>query len=176
MIEKDKMEQIEKQVSGLLKEYGYTPQAGASVDIVKFVQSLGFVVGNAKLPQNEDGFLAINPRDADMSKVIGVNTDRSPDWKRFIVAHEFAHSLLHYNVGSVYLHRENKKGKDEQENEADYFAAALLMPRDSFKLSCRNLSAHGLTENALYMQLASIYKVPLESAARRVKEVTNITV
>jgi len=119
---------IETQVTTLLKEYGYLFDKDDYVDIVDFVQHFGFIVGNAQLCDGEDGFLAIQASnmakdEADISndKIIGVNSKRSLDWKRFIIAHEFAHSVLHYKTGEIYLHRENKKGKDDEENDADYF-------------------------------------------------------
>lgn len=56
---------------------------------------------NAKLNDNEDGFLAIQPGETTKNgeacsedKIIGVNLDRSLDWKRFIIAHEFGHFIL----------------------------------------------------------------------------------
>lgn len=171
-----KKSEIEKLVSGLLKQYGYNEKEDDYLDIVTFTRSLGFNVGNAKLDANEDGFIMIRPSSAEREddlgdKVIAVNRDRTFDWKRFIIAHEFAHSVLHYKVGDLYLHRENKKGKNETENDADYFAAALLMPRISFSRKCEELKKTGLSGNALSMQLASTYKVPLESASRRIHEV-----
>ena len=48
---------IETQASALLKEYGYESNKNDYVDIVDFVRKLGFVVGNAKLDDSEDGFL-----------------------------------------------------------------------------------------------------------------------
>lgn len=169
---------IEQQVKILLLQYGYHSETDDYVDIVRFVQSLGFVVGNAALGDNEDGFLAMRPSNLvknkdnlSNDKVIGVNANRTLDWKRFIIAHEFAHSVLHYKEGQVYLHREHIKGKNCDENDADYFAAALLMPRDSFVRMHDHLTSQGLTDNALCMQLASIYRVPLDSVSRRIDEV-----
>ena len=76
----EKME-IEKLVSGLLKQYGYNEQKDDYIDIVSFTRSLGFNVGNAKLDEKEDGFIAIRPssakrRDNLGDKVIAVNKDR----------------------------------------------------------------------------------------------------
>ena len=169
---------IERQVTALLEEYGYDFAKDDYVDIVDFVQQLGFSVGNAKLADSEDGFLAIQSSDVAKNnigefgdKIIGVNSARSFDWKRFIIAHEFGHSILHYKTGEVYLHRENKKGKDSEENDADYFAAALLMPKASFRRLYRHLESAGLNTTAICLKLASIFKVPLDSVTRRVNEV-----
>ena len=95
-----KKSEIEKLVSGLLKQYGYNEKEDDYLDIVTFTRSLGFNVGNAKLDANEDGFIMIRPSSAEREddlgdKVIAVNRDRTFDWKRFIIAHEFAHSVLH---------------------------------------------------------------------------------
>lgn len=170
--------QIDAQVAALLEEYGYNLGEDDYVNIVDFVQHLGFVVGNAKLDDEEDGFLAIqtsemakNGEGMSNDKIIGVNSRRSLDWKRFIIAHEFAHSVLHYKTGEIYLHRESKKGKDAEENEADYFAAALLMPEKSFVRLYNKFKNDGLSDTAIYLQLASIFKVPFDSVPRRVNEV-----
>ena len=115
---------IEDKVSELLNEIGYRPDRDTYVDVVGFVRKHGFVVGNALLDDEEDGFLAIwqsaernhKPGTAEYQKVIGVNVERELGWKRFIIAHEFAHSILHYQEGRIYLHREHTQGKNADEN------------------------------------------------------------
>lgn len=169
---------IEQQVKVLLKNYGYSEGRDSCLDIVDFVQTHGFVVGNAELDDNEDGFLAIQPMESPKNtgnvpygKVIGVNSKRTLNWKRFIIAHEFAHSVLHYEDGNIYLHRENKKGKGDEENKADYFAAALLMPKDSFKRMYDMFYTDGLNIDEICKRLCLLYKVPLDSVSRRISEV-----
>lgn len=169
---------IEQQATLLLARNGYNSETDDYVDVVSFVQNLGFVVGNAALDDNEDGFLAMRPSNfvekgdnLSSDKIIGVNAKRTLDWKRFIIAHEFAHSVLHYKEGQVYLHREHIKGKNRDENDADFFAASLLMPRDSFIRVYNELTNQGLKSNALCMQLATIFRVPLDSVSRRIDEV-----
>lgn len=167
--------QIESKVKQLLDEYGYVPDRDTYVDVVAFAMKHRFLVGNADLEDSEDGFLLIQPRKTDEGdlKLIGVNATRPLEFKRFITAHEFAHSVLHYQEGKLYLHREHKKGKDENENDADYFAAALLMPAESFKRTYEDLVSEGIDNSEVVSKLASMYKVPLESALRRVDEVKN---
>ncbi|HIU50890.1 MAG TPA: ImmA/IrrE family metallo-endopeptidase [Candidatus Limousia pullorum] len=167
---------IEKNVNIMLERYGYSQEHDNYIDIVDFVRKLGFSVGSAELEDNDDGFLIVQPNGVDglNDRIIGVNSKRSYEFKRFIIAHEFAHFILHYKGGSAYLHRENKKGKNEEENEADYYAANLIMPKNSFLREYNNLKNSGLENNAIGVQLASIYKVPLESALRRISEVIDI--
>ena len=181
-MELDYMEKvaIENKVSTLLAQYGYSFDHDTDVDIVDFTRRLGFIVGNAELPDNEDGFLAIQPQDPEKNgdvvtrKIIGVNVKRPLDLKRFIIAHEFAHWVLHYQDGQVFLHRENKKGKNNEENDADYFAAALLMPKASFTRVYSELKSQNLSKSVICSQLASTFKAPLESISRRIDEIDAI--
>ncbi len=170
--------QIEKMVDSLLDLFGYSKE-DQYVDIVEFTKKMGFTVGNADLDENEDGFLLISQD----RRVIAVNSDRPMEWKRFIIAHEFSHFILHYVLSddfknptqeSVLLHRENKKGRNESENDADYFAAALLMPRKTFKKQYEKYKSEGLDDNVIYFHLATIFSVPLESAKRRVNEIKEL--
>ena len=164
---------IDKKVNALLRQYGYKPRRERTIDdIVVFVKRFGFIVLNADLDESEDGFLLARPGEA---PVIGVNSRRSLDRCRFIVAHEFAHYNLHYD-GDVehnkhYWHRENKKGKTEEEQDADYFAAALLMPEKRFKRDCKRLKRNKLDQMTVSLILSDEYQVPLESAYRRISEV-----
>lgn len=117
---------IERQVDALLADYGYSPETDTYVDIVNLAIKFGFSVGNAKLNDREDGYIIIQPHKNSSvasiypshSKVIGVNVNRPLDLKRFIVAHEFAHSVLHYSGDGLFLHRDNVKGKNKIENSA----------------------------------------------------------
>ncbi len=162
--------EIEKNVDSLLKQSGYSENTDSYVDIIDFAHHYGFNVVNADLDEKEDGFIAITSK----LKLIAVNAKRSMDWKRFIIAHEFGHWILHYKQGdSAYLHRQSVKGKNELENTADYFAAALLMPKNAFLKQYQELSAQGLSENTICMQLSSIFKVPLESVSRRIQETSS---
>lgn len=65
---------------------------------------------------------------------IAVSTRYSFEVQRFTAAHEIGHFMLHPNLGDRTLHRElpmnGPRGKRPPiEQEADYFAACLLMPR-----------------------------------------------
>lgn len=62
----------------------------------------------------------------------------SPLRDRFTVAHELGHYFLHSNQGEqpIVAYR---KGSTRIEWEANWFAAALLMPRDKFKAACAKI-------------------------------------
>lgn len=169
--------EMEKVISGLLTVNGCDPEKNTYVDITRLSCRLGFNVGNAKLDESEEGFVAVRPsstkrKDTLGDKVIGVNRVREVVWKRFIIAHELAHFVLHYKMGSLYLHKYNKKvEKGTEEKEASYFAAALLMPRVSFSLKYKKCKQSGLFGNSLLFRLSAIYKVPLEIVAFRIEAI-----
>lgn len=72
---------------------------------------------------------------------IGVNPSESGVRRRFTIAHEIGHYLLHRNKESLFVDKkgmgmkihyrdeESSTGENKQEREANAFAAALLMPK-----------------------------------------------
>ena len=164
---------IAEKVSGLLKGQGYDCMKDTYIDIAALVTSLGFRVGeSSKLPFKDDGFLYITEDKKDM--LIVVNNYRTTEEKRFIVAHELAHYILHNEdsaTGEAIMHREHVKGKDEQENDADYFAACILMPYESFLGRVEDLKRQNYKMKDIVGILQSIFKTPRESVQRRIEEV-----
>lgn len=152
------------------------------VDVIKLAQKLGFLVGLTSLPEEEDGFIIVD-KDAkaierltglQVDKVIGINPERDLQTKRFIIAHELGHYKLHYETEAsdgMYAHRENKKGKDDKENAADYFAACLLMPHESFKKKYDELKKKKNSQKDIVILLQNYFNVPKESVERRLDEV-----
>ncbi len=69
--------------------------------------------------------------------VIGVNKNDSPNRRRFTMAHELAHALLHHGNEIHYdkdfrinlRSEESGLGVHVEEIEANFFAACVLMPR-----------------------------------------------
>lgn len=76
---------------------------------------------------------------------IALDPLKPPTRQLFSLAHEFGHLLFHMGFGnpkrwnseSDYLESYARSGYDEEELEANEFAAALLMPKDEFnQLAC----------------------------------------
>lgn len=164
MMEKKK---IEDKVSELLQKYGYDPKKDTYVDVVSFVGSEGFKVGIADLDETEDGFIIVSEK---FGRIIGVNDTRPIEWKRFVIGHEFGHFVLSQENKNLFLHRENIKGKNEEENDADYFAAALLMPKESFIRTYKENQGK-MSTGELAQYLSKEYRVTEESVRRRIEEV-----
>ncbi|MBR5614991.1 MAG: ImmA/IrrE family metallo-endopeptidase [Clostridia bacterium] len=163
--------EIAKKTEDLLKEYNIDTMNG--VDIIGLAKQMGFVVGNAGLDDNDDGFIMVN-RDADKilgietTKLIGVNANRDYVDKRFIIAHELGHYVLHCRNDKIYAHRESAHGRSDEENDVDFFAACLLMPADAFSAAFEKIKANSFTEKI--KELQKIFDVPFESVARRIDE------
>lgn len=148
------------------------------IDAIDVAKKLGFVVGNAVLEKDVDGFILINEGADNIlgiktDKLIGVNSAQELAWKRFIIAHEIGHYVLHYNKQKdkgMYAHRDHKKGKDDVENEADFFAANLLMPRDKFMEKYKELQEKHLSKEDMIILLANKFIVTKPMVERRFKE------
>lgn len=150
----------------------------AVIDIIGLAKNLGFVVGNAELSDDEDGFIIVEEGSKQIlgqktDKLIGVRADQSIEWKRFVIAHEIGHYILHYETmkkHGIYAHRYHKKGKSEKENEADFFAANLLMPRERFTKQFEALKKVGLTTEEMTLILAKRFCVTEIMTKRRFEE------
>lgn len=178
MLDLNKRQAIDKRVDELLSAYGYDPKVDDRLDIVAFAQNHGYAIGNARLDKSEHGFIIIRPDcpegDRVGPKAIGVNARQDVPFKRFVIAHELGHGTMHYENQKLFLHRDSKREKPPKEKlieeEADYFAAALLLPRVSFRRQYDNLKKSGIPHGRACIKLAEIFKVPLESVLRRCDE------
>lgn len=169
---------IEEKAKEALSLIGY--QDG-EVDIINIARNLGFTVGIANLPEWDDGFIIIDDNKTHIQKITGVKTDkiigvndkRDLQRKRFTIAHEIGHYMLHYaqDKSNLYAHREDKKGKNKEENDADYFAASVLMPKEQFRAKYDELKNKNLLTDEIITLLQKHFSVPYESAKRRIKEV-----
>lgn len=166
-------ENLEQKALDKLNEYGIDATNG--VDILAFTEQAGFAVYNFELDPDDDGFVLTNNGVKEImgiptKKLIGVNAQRNGADKRFIIAHELAHYFIEGESESVFANRSNRHGRSDEENDVDYLAACLLMPRDAFQQAHQRLSG---TETSLYglvEGLVNIFKTPFESVVRRLDE------
>lgn len=124
------------------KQFGYAPGG----DIHEFVRQIGGQVSVADtllVDPQRSGSLYVEAPD-DFRIVLAAHTGRSRD--RFTIAHELGHYVLHYlwnpeKAGGRMM--ATRRGSDRIEWEANWFAAAFLMPekefRDSFAVAGGNL-------------------------------------
>src|ERR1035437_1328072 len=122
---------IEAMVQALLRENQITE---APVVVSKIAKAKGARIYVDSLEGKLSGFLFRDKSEA----VIGVNTRHSQTRQNFTIAHELGHLLLH-DQEQLHIDHEfrvrlrsdvSSLGTDEAEQEANFFAASLLMPRD----------------------------------------------
>jgi Zn-dependent peptidase ImmA (M78 family) len=114
---------------------------------------------------DEPGFLL---RDLNRQKATtGVNDRHSEHRKRFTIAHELGHDLLHEQE-KPHVDRQSrinwrdgtfKKGESDAEKEASLFAVELLMPVHFIQQDSAEAEAFDLESDATISELAKAYKV-----------------
>jgi len=124
-------DRVKKEAAKILREFDITKPP---IDPEVIARALGVDVGyanfKADIAEKISGFIRFEPLQIIVNKAI------SPNRKIFTIAHEMGHYLLHrdYARSANYqvLPRKNEysseEGKPEEEQEADCFAAELLMP------------------------------------------------
>ena len=105
------------------------------VNIEKIIQKLGLLYKEHDLGANVSGVLFIENGQG----IIGFNSGESNVRKRFTLAHELGHFILHRFDKELFVDQKKFKvmfrdemsstGEIKQEREANAFAAALLMPK-----------------------------------------------
>ena len=104
------------------------------VEIIKICNSLGIRVFEEYLDPEVSGVIVVDDevwKKYGTSQFIVVNLAESAARRRFTIAHELAHFVLHRENGTLYAHRDmvdNTGVLNSIEREANYFAANILMP------------------------------------------------
>lgn len=166
--------QIRELVERLLAHHDVTEGA---VPIDKIVRSYGIEIKLDKVDDDLSGFL-VRENKGQKRSLIGANKSHHPHRQRFTIAHELGHFLLHQGE-PVHLdedrqaftinmrNRESSRGEDNDEREANLFAAELLMPAKFLQndLSEKNLDLLG--DDAFLDKLARKYKVSTQALTFR---------
>lgn len=156
---------IEQQVSQILSE---ADVLNAPVMVEDIAKAKGASVVPYELGDEVSGVLVVE----EDRGTIGYNVTHPKNRQRFTIAHELGHFILHVNKGKsnemfvdkdfiikwrykkVYTATEFK-----QEQEANAFAAALLMPRDFLLTEMSKDKYIGFTETKLIDALAKVFDV-----------------
>jgi len=164
---------IRETVESLLAKHRVTD---GEVPIEKIVSSYGIELKLDKVDDELSGFLV---RDQQIKRsVIGANKSHHPHRQRFTIAHELGHYLLHKGQ-TVHLDEtrqaftinlrdaESSKGEDNDEREANLFAAELLMPAKFLKRDLESLALDLLQDGSVLEKLAKKYKVSTQALTFR---------
>ena len=145
----------------------------APIPVDRVVESYGITICRAPTDDELSGFMY---RDQDSeSAVIGVNADHSANRQRFTLGHELGHYLLHDQDG-VHVDRgyqvklrssASSEGTNVEEQEANLFAAELLMPAKFLKNDLAITKPVDLEDEEVISKLAKRYKVSTQAMTFR---------
>ena len=165
----ESIEWLDFTLSPLNVEEGYTPQYIANYNrkllkltkekkkknIMSLLEQSGVIIYEIDEIEKFDGVSFITDKGF---PVIIVNKNFSNDRKRFTIAHELGHILLHNeNLYPISSYRDKEK-------EANIFASEFLMPEDEIKNSLRQLKMSDLGD------LKSYWLTSMSSIIRRAKD------
>jgi Zn-dependent peptidase ImmA (M78 family) len=111
---------------------------------------------------------------------IGYNPTESRVRQRFTIAHELGHLTLHQEKGQVFvdnekyyqfiIFRKTELSDDDMEieQEANRFAAALLMPMTLILEELKGYSGFDLSDNSMIYELAKKFEVSTQAMSYRI--------
>ena len=142
------------------------------IDLFKECERMGYKLLRYPLGENTDlGFMT--KRDNDI--VIFTNSCSRLSREIFTLAHEIGHVILHLNDASSFIDDSitiNGRSTDEKEQEANYFAACLLMPSDDIHrfidLEIQDFQEKGLSAMDI-ARIMSEFNVSFDMALNRLE-------
>ncbi|MBQ3784755.1 MAG: ImmA/IrrE family metallo-endopeptidase [Lachnospiraceae bacterium] len=142
------------------------------IDLFKECERMGYKLLRYPLGENADlGFMT--KRDNDI--VIFTNSCSRLSREIFTLAHEIGHVILHLNDSSSFIDDSitiNGRSTDEKEQEANYFAACLLMPLDDIHrfidLEIQDFQENGLSAMDI-ARIMSEFNVSFDMALNRLE-------
>lgn len=126
------LKKIEEKTAQILSELDINE---LPIPIKKIADYIGVQIQSYDLGENISGVLVIkNDRG-----IIGVNPNESSVRQRFTIAHELGHYVLHKNTNEsifvdkdfsvLFRNQDSSTGEYKREQEANSFAASILMPK-----------------------------------------------
>jgi Zn-dependent peptidase ImmA (M78 family) len=144
------------------------------VPVAQIAQTRGARIFLSSLDGGLSGFLY---RDSNES-VIGVNTSHPAARQNFTIAHELGHLMLHDQEEQLHVDHEFKvrlrndvssQGIDEAEQEANFFAASILMPKEFLDRDLQGAEFVDFFDDESLRNLAKKYGVSTQALAIRLK-------
>ena len=122
---------------------------------------------------------------SDATAVIGVNEDHHPNRRRFTIAHELGHLLLHAETTTTphvdtslsvwFRDSSSSKGDQWQEVEANLFAAELLMPAHLLEKELHALTRFDLDKDERIEHFAEHFQVSSQALLIRLANLGYLT-
>lgn len=152
----------------------------APIPIEEIVRAVGLSIIEYNLGEDISGVLIIN----ESMGTIGINPKDNYTRQRFSIAHELGHYLLHKKDNELFVdkdfivkyrhtNRNYSVSEKRQEQEANAFAAALLMPAKFIEDEMENEELSELSETELIEVLANKFKVSAVAMSYRFANLNN---
>lgn len=141
------------------------------IPIEKVAEATGAVIVRKAFDGTQSGF-ALRDENA---RIIGVNSATSPRRQRFTIAHELGHLDMHsghfiidHTMRVSWRDETSSMATDDEEIEANKFAAAILMPRTMVQSRVAfHTRAQNVTRDWLIAELAREFDVSVEAMGYR---------
>lgn len=150
------------------------------INVIQIAKQLEFDIFYRKIKQPNiygamwDGDEEIRVGDEKSKRLILVNADDPIEKRLFTIAHELGHFFLHCNDQSNFYERYHKENDDPimkiAENQADYFAANLLLP--SFIFVPYIYKNKELSRKDFVNKICDNFLVEKETVEKRFKELS----
>lgn len=145
------------------------------IPIKDIIKQLGLDLMSYDLGDDVSGILVIE----NDKGTIGFNPSNSRVRQRFTIAHELGHYLLHkHAISEVFVdkdfivkYRSEKQysfAEIKQEQEANLFAAALLMPKEMIKAEVSKKDYADLSETEFITAMAKVFDVSIPAMTYRI--------
>lgn len=145
------------------------------IKIERCVEHLKLQLEEVELESDVSGFLVLNNNTA----VIGCNKNHGHERKRFTIAHELSHFVLHAKKEIPFFIDKQQKpeqtimfrdsssstGEFQKEREANAFAAALLMPKKLVEQEIKLIAKENIHE--AIKTLAEYFEVSVQAMSIR---------
>ena len=161
---------IRSLVDQLLQTHNVT---APPVPVEKIVEALGLEVRRAPAEDDLSGFLYRDRQKK--TATIGVNSTHHTNRQRFTLGHELGHYLLH-DYDGIHVDRrfqiklrnaKSSEGTDDEEKEANLFAAELLMPKQMVEAAINSVEGLDLEDQQDLNDLATQFNVSVQAIAFR---------
>lgn len=146
------------------------------VRIIDLCKAYGISVFEKYLPENVSGYIVIQSkefRDYNTNKVIVVNLSDSASRRRFTIAHELAHFLLHKKEDETLFAHRDAGQNGGIEHEANIFASNILMPEELVRKALNDIDADNwgeLFNSTKIDYIARCFAVSSSAAEVRLKQ------
>lgn len=150
------------------------------VEIVRICKENGLKVFEEYLNQDVSGLIVVDDKvwtKYNTNQFILVNLAESATRRRFTIAHELAHFVLHRNGSKLYAHRDmtsnDSNFRSSIEQEANYFAANVLMPEELIRNKVEEIreDTWGVLPNfVLIREIADNFAVSESAAEVRLRQ------